>query len=164
MTDNEQLYQKLIWLTQHPDRQRRDLGFGLQNEFALNGRINPLSAAIANATFESSLAELRVHQHERLKVVDAVNDIGLTVPMPFTAEGILPTFFSFTAQWQGTAQPERLIAALVERGFNMKIAELPCSWIPSQASFLAQYGHLWNGKLESKQTVEKLFALQDLRG
>lgn len=164
VTDNEDLYQKLVWLTQHPDRQRRDLAFALENQFGMNGRIHPLAAVIANASFEASLAELRVHQIERLAIVAALNEIGLTVPMEFEAEGIYPTFFSLVAHWQELAEPEQLITALDKRGIGMKIAELPCRWIPEQASFLAQYGHLWSGRLESKQTVEKLFALQDLHG
>jgi perosamine synthetase len=162
VTDNEELYQKLVWWTQHPDRQRRDLGLRLENQFGLNGRIHPLAAVIANASFESSLAELRVDRAERMAVVDALNEIGLTVPMPFETEGILPTFFSLVAQWCDRAEPERLITALAERGWRMKVAELPCGWIPSQASFIAQYGHLVNGaELHSQQMVENLFALQD---
>jgi perosamine synthetase len=152
VTDDAELYQKLVWWTQHPDRQRRDLGFALENQFGLNGRIHPLAAVIANATFESSLAELQVHQADRMAVVDALNEIGLTVPILFKAEGMLPTFFSLTAEWQGQAEPERLIAALVERGMRMRVSEIPCGWIPSQASFLAQYGHLW---IDRHQTVWK---------
>lgn len=170
VTDDELMYQKLVWLSHHPDRQRLTLGFNFSNQFGINGRIHPLAAVIANATFESSLAELSVHQRERLKVVAALNEIGLTAPMPFEADGILPTFFSLIAQWQERAEPERLINALNERGIDMRIAELPCSWIPEQASFLAQYGHLWdesgassnNDRVIPRQTEKTLFALQDL--
>jgi hypothetical protein len=122
-----------------------------------------LAAVIANATFESSLAELRVHQTDRMSVVDALNEIELTKPIPFKAEGILPTFFSLTAEWQGQAEPERLIAAVQERGMRMRISELPCGWIPSQASFLAQYGHLWIDRVETTVRSQRTrFALQDL--
>ncbi len=170
ITDDELLYQKLIFLTQHPDRQRITLGFNFSNQFGINGRIHPLAATIADATFESSLAELQAHQENRLKIVTALNEIGLTVPMPFEAEGILPTFFSLVAQWQKKADPERLINALNEGGIDMKIAELPCSWISEQASFLAQYGHLWseagasssNERVIPRQTEKTIFALQDL--
>jgi perosamine synthetase len=163
VTDNEELYQKLVYYTQHPDRQRRDLGFGLENQYGLNARIHPLAAVVANATFESSLAELRVHQVERMSVVKALNDIGLTVPMPFEAEGILPTFFALVAQWQGKAEPERLIAALDERGIRMKISTLPCSWIPTQAAFIAQYEHLQGDSHPNlhEWSEEKYFALID---
>lgn len=139
VTDNQELYEKLVYVCQHPDRQRRDLGFGLENQFGLNGRIHPLAAVIANTTFESSLAELRVHQADRMAVVDALNEIGLTIPIQFEAKGILSTFFSLTAEWQGQTEPEGLIAALEEREMRMSISALPCSWIPTQAVFIAQY-------------------------
>jgi perosamine synthetase len=154
VTDNEELYQKLVWHTQHPDRQRRDLGFGMENQYGINSRINPLAAVIANATFESSLAELQVHQADRMAVVDALNEIGLTVPMPFRSQGILPTFFALVAQWQGTAEPERLIVALDNRGIRMKISTLPCSWIPTQGAFIAQYEHLGDFQPEPIEWVE----------
>jgi perosamine synthetase len=160
ITDKEELYQKLIWFTQHPDRQRRDLGFSLENQFGLNGRMHPLAAVIANATFESSLAELRLHQADRMAVVDALNEIRLTVPMPFKAEKILPTFFSLVAKWEGASEPEQLMMALDECGISMKIADLPYSWIPAQASFITQYGHLLMGQHKtSEKTLEKMFAL-----
>jgi perosamine synthetase len=127
ITDNEELYQKLIWCSHHPERQRRDLGFGLENQYGINARLNPLAAVIANATFESSLAELRVHQAECMSVVEALNEIGLTLPMTFKTEGILPTFFSLVAQWQNQAEPEQLLTALNERGMGKRISNLPCS-------------------------------------
>jgi hypothetical protein len=118
--------------------------------------IHPLVVVVANVTFKSSLAELQVHQADRLKIVAALNEIGLTVPMPFDAEEILPTFFSLITQWRDRAEPERLIADLSKRGFRMKIAELSCSWILEQPSFLSQYGHLWSYRhLGSKQTADK---------
>jgi perosamine synthetase len=159
VTDNEELYQKAVWFSQHPDRQRRDLGFSLENQFGLNGRIHPLAAVIANATFESSLAELQVHQADQMAIVDALNDIGLTIPMPFKAEGILPTFFSLVAQWQGQAEPEQLMMALDKRGISMKIADIPCSWIPTQAAFIAQYGHLLDQQKISWKPLDKIFSL-----
>ena len=77
-----------------------------------------------------------------MAVVDALNEIGLTIPIQFEAKGILSTFFSLTAEWQGQTEPEGLIAALEERGMRMSISALPCSWIPTQAAFIAQYEQL----------------------
>jgi dTDP-4-amino-4,6-dideoxygalactose transaminase len=48
LTNNEELYRKLLWWTQHPMRQRLELGLDLDNEFAINARIHPL-AAIPNS-------------------------------------------------------------------------------------------------------------------
>ena len=58
ITNNLELYQKLMSICQHPHRQERDCGIGLSSELALNGRIHPIAAIIANETFESGLQEL----------------------------------------------------------------------------------------------------------
>lgn len=55
ITDNTQLYNKLVSICQHPHRQERDLGIGMSNEFALNGRMHPLAAKMANNVFDDCL-------------------------------------------------------------------------------------------------------------
>ena len=45
ITDDEDLYNKLIWYTQHQDRQKKIFGFEVNN-FGLNCRINPFTAIV----------------------------------------------------------------------------------------------------------------------
>ena len=161
VTDNAELYHKLVWWTQHPDRQRRDIGFGFENQFGLNGRIHPLAATIASATFEASLAQLKIHQERCLAIVAVLNRSGLTVPMPFTELGILPTFFCLTARWQDEAQPKELLRLLSVEGYEVSIEDLPCSLITEQPAFLAQYGHLPIAELSTNTSLSaKQFALR----
>jgi perosamine synthetase len=161
VTDNTELYQKLVWWTQHPDRQRRDIGFGFENQFGLNGRIHPLAATIASATFEASLAQLKIHQERCLAIIEVLNQSGLTVPMPFTELGILPTFFCLTARWQDEAQPEELLRLLGAEGYEVSIENLPCRVITEQPAFLAQYGHLLLSEFGSNTLISaKQFALR----
>ena len=41
LTSSQELYEKLLWHTQHPERQRLELGLHLDNESCLTGRIHP---------------------------------------------------------------------------------------------------------------------------
>lgn len=58
ITDNTELYMKLVSLCQHPHRQERDCGIGTSTELALNGRIHPVAAIMANESFEAGLVSM----------------------------------------------------------------------------------------------------------
>lgn len=70
ITDNLELYQKLVSICQYPHRQERDCGIGLSSELALNGRIHPIAAIIANETFENGLQELAQKRKVMIDVLD----------------------------------------------------------------------------------------------
>ena len=58
ITNNTNLYNRLVSVCQHPHRQERDLGIGFSHEFALNGGMHPLSAIIACDMFENGLTSV----------------------------------------------------------------------------------------------------------
>lgn len=138
LTNNSSLYEKLIWTTQHPSRQRRELGLDLDNEFAINARISPLSAAWAAGTFDFYAKMIKRRQKRCFELIDALNDIGLTLRISF-ADSLLPTFFRVTAAWKDKAQPESLLQELRSHGFNRRAAPLPLRLLYRQPSFMAQY-------------------------
>ncbi|HSK70191.1 MAG TPA: DegT/DnrJ/EryC1/StrS family aminotransferase [Pyrinomonadaceae bacterium] len=92
VTDNSDLYEKLLWHTQHPFRQKRELGLDISNEFSFNGRINPMAAIWANANFEKALKRLKNYQKKCSEVIECLDKSGLTVTADFKAERILPSF------------------------------------------------------------------------
>ena len=73
ITNNPELYQKLVSICQHPHRQERDCGIGFSSELALNGRIHPIAAIIANETFESGLQELAQKRKVMIDVLDCLS-------------------------------------------------------------------------------------------
>jgi hypothetical protein len=93
-------YQKLLWFSQHPDRQRRELGLAVWNEFGLNCRIHPLAALGANAVFESSLEALAQRRVWPFRVIDRMNVSGYIEPIAFEEQRIEPSFFRLTASWK----------------------------------------------------------------
>ncbi|MBN1829804.1 MAG: aminotransferase class V-fold PLP-dependent enzyme [Deltaproteobacteria bacterium] len=141
LTDDPALYEKLIWFTQHPLRQRRDIGLRLDNEFALNARLHPLAAVWANAVFEGSLERLKARQKRCFDIIKALNEIGLTENVDFASRGIVPTFFSLTAAWKsGKAQGDLLTRRLREYGFRMNVDHSPVRLLYRQPAFMGQYG------------------------
>jgi perosamine synthetase len=159
VTDNEALYQKLVWLTQHPYRQKRDLGLSLTNEFALNVRIHPLAAAIANAIFEESLQYLQQHQDWCLRVIDALNEIELTQPLDFRKNAIIPSFFRLCTPWKKERQDRDLLKELAHKNLSIKLKSYSLSYLFEQPYYQAQYQHFWQqkvteSKLPSWQLVE----------
>jgi perosamine synthetase len=137
ITDDAELYQKLVWFTQHPYRQYRDLG--LENQFGLNGRMHPLAAVVANATFEQAIQDLQIHQSRCLAIAAALNEIGLTEVMPHSLD-YLSTFFNLVATWRDRPEPELLLRELGDWGFDLEILPLSLCPIPQQAAYVAQYG------------------------
>ena len=140
LTNHSDLYEKLVWWTQHPHRQHRDLGLSLDNEFALNGRIHPWAARTALSTLTTSLEEVRARQRECFEILDVLNATGLTEPVRFRKSNIEPAFFRLTAAWKGAPRPDVLQALLQRRGFAGELLPAPVRLIYRQAAFLSQYG------------------------
>lgn len=152
LTNNADLYQKMVWYTQHPFRQRSELGLSLDNEFAINARIHPLAAVWANATFDLSLEKLKSHQRACFKVIDALNAIRLTEPIHFAEEGVKPSFFRLTAAWKnGQARPDQLVRALRNRHHHVALQDPPVRLVHRQPAFLTQYGACLKTKIDCPQ-------------
>lgn len=139
VTDNTELYEKLLFFSQHPFRQKRELGLNLTNEFAFNGRIHPIAAIWANAEFENALNGLKIYQNACFKVLDCLNESGLIKPADFKAKKILPSFFRLTVELVKHSGGREIESYLARRGFSAKTASVPVSIIYQNSAFLAQY-------------------------
>lgn len=144
LTNHADVFEKLVWLGAHPNRQRRDLGLELYNEMALNCRPHPLAAIWANAVFEESLKRLKARQSFCLRALAALNSSGLTEPLEFEQRNILPSFFRLSAAWKKRDE-KKLIQSLKASGFNLGIEPAPVRLIYKQPEFIAQYGGLPRG-------------------
>ncbi|OYD87585.1 hypothetical protein CDG77_28520 [Nostoc sp. 'Peltigera membranacea cyanobiont' 213] len=143
LTDNSELYQKLVWLTQHPERQKRDIGLFLTNEFALNARIHPLAAVIALSIFDDSLQQLKLYQYWCFEVINALNKIGLTKSIFWQSEEIIPAFFRLIASWNKEAQATELLNQLSQRNIAVNLEYLLLQPLFTHPAFLAEYEHLF---------------------
>jgi dTDP-4-amino-4,6-dideoxygalactose transaminase len=139
LTNNVDLYEKVVWFTQHPYRQKRELGLSLYNEFGLNARIHPLAAVWANAVFESSLREVESHRRDCFEIIDALNESGLSAQIHFGENGIEPSFFRLTAAWKGKPCELRLLKRIGKKGLDVRLEAAPVQLLYNQPSFIAQF-------------------------
>ncbi len=139
LTNHLALYEKLVWFTQHPGRQRRDLGLHLDNEFAFNARIHPAAAEAASNGFEAALEGARRRRQRCFQIIRLLNESRLTEPVEFEAQGIEPSFFRLTAAWQDKPNEGPLCRSLAAAGFEVEVAPATVRPIYRQPAFLAQY-------------------------
>jgi dTDP-4-amino-4,6-dideoxygalactose transaminase len=111
MTNHSEIYERLIWFTQHPERQQRELGAGTWNEFGLNGRIHPAAAHLANCRFDVALGTVRARQERAFNLIEAINSTGLTDPVRYPLQ-VRPSFFRLVARLAPGVDPSTLGAAL----------------------------------------------------
>lgn len=139
VTSNQGLYEKLLFYSQHPFRQKRELGSGVSNELAFNGRIHPLAAIWANAEFKESLRLLAQRQSGCFRLIEFLNESSLTEPVTFVEQDILPSFFRLTVQLKRAGTEAELVGYLAERGISAVASPVPVSIIYRQPAFKAQY-------------------------
>lgn len=139
VTSDDDLYRRLVWYTQHPARQRRDLGLAQTNELAINGRIHPLAAVWANATFEQSLRDLEQRQRVGMKLAERLKDVGVVEPRTLDWTNFRPSFFKFTAFLRAKYKLRDLGEALEQRKFYAQISPAPITPIYRQPAFVGRY-------------------------
>ncbi len=141
VTNDTELYEKLLWFSQHPLRQKRELGLGVCNEFAINTRIHPIAAIWANAIFEDSLKKLELRQEVHFRLIALLNSSGLTEPIEFEQASIRPSFFSFVVELKRGATARGIVDWLSSHGSKAGVSSLPASLIYKNPAFTSQYGN-----------------------
>lgn len=93
VTDDQGLYGKLLRISQHPLRQKRDLGLSAYNLYGpLNGRMNPLAAILINEMFEERFTSLRLKQNRYFAVLSELIRKGWIEPIRRVTEPANSTF------------------------------------------------------------------------
>jgi perosamine synthetase len=137
ITDDPELYEQLVWWTQHPLRQKRDLGLTLTNEFALNGRIHPLAATQAVAGWHVALSRCAERQKQVELDLKHLASMGLIEPVR-QGPSYSPSYFrTLVVPHPGLRSSLHDVAA--DRGIRDRFEPLPVSFIPKNPSFLAQF-------------------------
>ena len=164
LTNNTELYNKLLWFTQHPLRQRRELGLELDNEFGLNARIHPLAAIWANAVYDDSLRRVAEQRKYWLGLAAALNTIGMTESIEYSSKSIEPSFFRFTAAWKNRPLKAEIEKALRDHGCEIRVAPLPIRLIYKQPAYHAQFGRRSTNKSSrcsiAEEQVSKRFCIE----
>lgn len=137
ITDDAEIYQRVIWWTQHPLRQKRDLGLMLTNEFGLNGRIHPVAAEHAVTEWDAALSRC-AEKRERIEgELEHLAALELIEPIDHKA-GYKPSYFRALAVPHRRLR-RRLADAASACGVRTRFAPLPATLIPRNPSFSAQF-------------------------
>ncbi|MCO6509576.1 MAG: DegT/DnrJ/EryC1/StrS family aminotransferase [Aridibacter famidurans] len=139
VTNERDLYERLIWHTQHPLRQKRELGLAVCNEFALNGRIHPRAAEAALESLESVFPALRRWQERCRRVLELLASGGIAKPESFDELRVMPSYNTFSVELQERVSRREMLFFLESKGINATISSLPCSVILENPVFNALY-------------------------
>lgn len=134
LTDNADLYEKLIWYSQHPTRQKKSFGLSGYNEYSpLNGRLNPLSAILLNELFEEYKTKTVAHQTKCFDVVCQLKDAGLILVPEHISKAENSTFFNLLFRLSENAS----VAEIEKLGFDVCSVKPNC--IPFDKIFRSQF-------------------------
>ncbi len=99
LTNDKSVYEKLVWFSQHPYRQKAEFGIESYNEFPpLNGRINPVSAWILNSTFDNQLKSLRSIQERYFALYERLVSGEIIKPIAQLSRPEESTYFDFLTE------------------------------------------------------------------
>jgi len=124
LTDDPDLYERLLFYGQHPLRQKRELGLETFNESAMNARIHPLAALWGEAVFDWALNRIRRRQKRLLHLVEALNASNLILPLPFRPGGIEPSFYRLCGAWREGRREAELVDYLARQGWHVQVQPL----------------------------------------
>lgn len=121
-TPHDEVYERLVWWTQHPTRQKRDLPGLPVNEWAVNMRMHPDSARLADRKFANTLKLIRNHQAR----IAAIEGLLSGVPERSTCEdgNSLPSYYRYTVEISSERKREQLNDVVKANGLKASL-ELP---------------------------------------
>ncbi len=152
ITDDDTIYEKLQWYSQHPSKQKTVLGITNFNEYApINGRMNPMSAILLNETFESSFYALLNKQTKSFKLLCKLQNMDFIEPTPQISTPTSSTFFSFELQLKPNVTLQMLNSFLIKEKQSFIAIQSSFKLIPFDKSFKNQF----NGQFScSKKLLE----------
>jgi perosamine synthetase len=96
VTGDNALFNKLVWQTQHPYRQLRDIPQFPLNEMAANLRIHPFSATWADRLFDKVLCNIRTYHHNCIEILKLLKRKHITNSKVPDIRKVRPSFHVLT--------------------------------------------------------------------
>jgi len=108
VTNRDDVFERAVAFSQHPLRQRRDLGDAfdsLTSDLGLNFRLHPLAAVIARAELHDFPRRLALRQHAALELGRALHGVPGVLPAWVSAE-VTGTIWRFPLTWKPEEVPQ----------------------------------------------------------
>lgn len=119
LTNRRDIYDRVVWHTQHPYRQRRDLGLHLVNPFALNMRMHPATANVAVHALAGLRARIATHDATVAKARHIIGAAGLGSCVPCGNGAMRPSYFRLPVRL--TSSVADTVAALHAEGIDAAV-------------------------------------------
>lgn len=140
VTDDPDLYERLIWVSQHPERQKAIFGLSYTNEYApINGRINPFASLYLNMRFQACAERLRIYQGECHSALNILLGSGLIEEVNQIAAPEGSTYFKFSVRLKRSSTVEDVNAFLNECKVPFQAQKLSVKLIPFDPQFKSQF-------------------------
>lgn len=140
ITDDNIVYEKLLWHSQHPSRQKTVFGLSNYNNYAsINGRINPFSAILLNETFENTFNSLKEYQIKCFRLIRKLQTNNLIEETPHILIPSASTYFGFSLKLKESSCLEQVNEFLEQLDQPFFAEEYFPRVIPFDASFRKQF-------------------------
>lgn len=140
ITDDDTIYEKLLWYSQHPSRQKTVFGLSNYNDYApINGRMNPLSAILLNETFEDTYNDLKEYQIKCFWLIRQFQVNNLIEETPHIPDPSGSTFFKISMKLKPSSSFGQVKEFLRQQNQPFIAEKYIPVVIPFEASFRNQF-------------------------
>lgn len=145
LTDDIELYGKLIWYSQHPARQKKIFGLSEHNEYApINGRCNPLAAIMLSELFEPYLNDLKKYQANCFSAINKLREQSMIALPEQLQEPDNSTFFNLIFQVSGEATFRDIDSFINNSALPLLVEVIKPRCIPFDKVFKKQFSKQYN--------------------
>lgn len=159
ITDDDTIYEKLLWFSQHPSRQKTVFGLSNYNDYApINGRMNPLSAILLNETFEDTFTTLKEYQNKCFRLISLLQANNFVEETPHIPAPSASTFFILSLKLKESSSIMQVTEFLKLQNQPFYAHEYFPRIIPYEASFRKQFRRRFscsNALVEQNKTMQQ---------
>lgn len=153
LTDDDNIYQKVLWFSQHPSRQKSVLGLSNYNEYApINGRMNPLASVLLSLTFNVAISKLVRYQQTCFELIQKLAAERLITAPYYLDRPEASTYFRISLELTPSASNEKVNLFLKQLDLPFVATESTVRLIPFDPSFVKQF----NGRFSCSKSLRCL--------
>jgi len=140
LTDDEKIYQRVLWFSQHPSRQKAVAGLSNYNEYTpINGRMNPLAAILLCETFDINLNRLKQRQQKSFTLLQKLAHARLVTSPCYLDRAEASTYFNISLELNPSATVAMVNSFLKQQDHLFVAREDSVRLIPFDPSFVRQF-------------------------
>ena len=140
LTDSDMIYEKLLWYSQHPSRQKAVLGISKYNEYApLNGRMHPLSAILLHDMLDAMIGNLRDYQERCFCAIQELAGASLIELPTHIKSASDSTYFNINLKLKESMSIQQVNKFLRENNTMFYALDSDVRFIPSDPFFKSQF-------------------------